>query len=150
MAGSTLLRWVSKDAVAALREFSSDFDQALALGEVDVWSKKLGSAVLLNTSKAIKTTYPIPVSAAGYKERKGDDKMRRLYEKSLDMTTREWQDGVMGKARVIEAPDFIGWQSEPSRIAKEEQRMPNLLLAELIEILAVGNEGNNGATRRHG
>lgn len=124
---------VSKDAVAALREFSSDFDQALALGEVVVWSKSLGSAVLVNSSRAIKTTYPIPVSAAGYKERKGDDKMRRLYEKSLDMKGREWQDGVMEKARIIEAPDFIGWSTEPSRIAKEEQRMPNTLMAEMLE-----------------
>lgn len=131
---STMNRnYVSKDAVAALREFSSDFDQALALGEVVVWSKALGSAVLLNTSKSIRTTYPIPVSAAGYKERKGDDKMRRLYEKSLDMTGREWQDGVVEKARVIEAPDFIGWNSEPQRIAKEEQRMPNTLLVEMLE-----------------
>lgn len=133
MAGSTTLQYVSKDAVAALREFSSDFDQALALGEVVVWSKALGSAVLVSTSKAIKTTYPIPVSAAGYRERKGDDKMRRLFEKSLDMTGREWQDGVVEKAKILEAPDFIGWGSEPARIAKEEQRMPNTLLAEVLE-----------------
>jgi phage major head subunit gpT-like protein len=133
MAGSTTLQYISKDAVAALREFSSDFDQALALGEVQVWATALGSAVLVKTSRAIKTTYPIPVSAAGYRERKGDDKMRRLFEKSLDMTPREWQDGVVEKARVLEAPDFSGWGTEPSRIAKEEQRMPNTLLAEVLE-----------------
>lgn len=130
---STTLQFVSKDAVAALREFSSDFDQALALGEIQVWSKTLGRCVLVNSSRAIKTTYPIPVSAAGYRERVGDDKMRRLYEKSLDMKQREWQDGVVEKARVIEAPDFIGWAGEPARIAQEEQRMPNTLLAEMLE-----------------
>ena len=132
MAGSTLLRWISKDAVAALREFSSDFDASFALGPVNVLAKGLGRSVLVNSSKAIKTTYPIPVSAAGYKERKGDDKMRRLYEKSLDMTTREWQDGVMEKARIIEAPDFIGWNTEPQRIAEEALRLPNTLLAEML------------------
>lgn len=130
---STTLQYVSKDAVAALREFSTEFDQALALGEVQVWSKGLGRCVLVHTSKAIRTTYPIPVSAAGYVERAGDDKMRQLFEKSLDMTAREWVDGVKEKARVIEAPDFIGWASEPSRIAQEEQRMPNTLLAALLE-----------------
>lgn len=133
MAGSTTLQYVSKDAVAFLREFSTEFDQALALGEIQVWSRGLGRCVLVHTSKAIRTTYPIPVSAAGYVERKGDDKMRQLFEKSLDMSPREWADGVKEKARVLEAPDFIGWGSEPSRIAAEEQRMPNTLLAELLE-----------------
>jgi hypothetical protein len=133
MAGSTSLQFVSRDAVAFLREFSTEFDQALALGEVQVWAKGLGRCVLVHTSKAIKTTYPIPVSAAGYVERKGDDKMRQLFEKSLDMSPREWTDGVKEKARIIEAPDFIGWAGEPARIAQEEQRMPNTLLAELLE-----------------
>ncbi len=130
---STTLQYIGKDAVAALREFSSDFDQAFALGAVDQWSKKMGRCVLVNSSKAIKTTYPIPVSAAGYKERKGDDKLRRLFEKSLDMTSREWQDGVVEKAKIIEAPDFIGWSTEPQRIAEEALRMPNTLLAEMLE-----------------
>lgn len=132
MTSSTNLQYISRDAVAALREFSTDFDTALALGEVQVWSKGLGRSILLNTSKAILTTYPIPVSAAGYVERSGDDKMRQLYEKSLDMKTREWADGVKEKARIIEAPDFVGWNSEPSRIAMEAQRMPNTLIAELL------------------
>lgn len=133
MTSSTNLQYISRDGVAKLREFSSDFDQALALGEVQVWAKGLGKCILVNTSKAILTTYPIPVSAAGYEERKGDDKMRQLYEKSLDMKSREWSDGVKEKARIIEAPDFIGWNSEPARIAAEAQRLPNTLIAALLE-----------------
>jgi hypothetical protein len=132
MAGSTSLQFVSRDAVAFLREFSTEFDQALALGEIQVWAKGLGRCILVHTSTAIKTTYPIPVSAAGYVERKGDDKMRQLFEKSLDMSPREWSDGVKEKARIIEAPDFVGWAGEPARIAQEEQRMPNTLIAELL------------------
>jgi len=133
MASSTTINHLSRDGVDFLREFSSDFDQAFALGEVTVWSKALGSAVLVNSSRAIKTTYPIPVSAAGYIERNGDAKFRKLYEKSMSVTPREWQDGVEELARIIEAPDFVGWTSEPSRIAKEAQRLPNTLMAEMLE-----------------
>ncbi len=132
MPTSTNINYLSRDAVDSLREFSSDFDQALALGEVQVWSKGLGSAVLVNSSRAIKTTYPIPVSAAGYVERKGDAKFRKLYEKSMSVTPREWQDGVEELARIIEAPDFVGWGTEPQRIAKEAQRLPNTLMAEML------------------
>ncbi len=133
MAGSSTINYISLDAVDFLRQFSTDFDQALALAEVTQWSKALGSAVLVNSSNAIKTTYPIPVSAAGYTERKGDAKFRKLYEKSMSVTPREWQDGVHELARIIEAPDFIGWGSEPSRIAREAQRLPNILMAEMLE-----------------
>src|SRR6187455_2532562 len=94
---------VSRDAQLALTEFSSEFDAALALGEVDQWAK---SFALVNSSRAIRTTYPIPVSAAGYVLRQGDDKMRSLFEKSISMSPVEWVDGVAELARIIEAPDF--------------------------------------------
>ena len=126
--GSTI-NYVSRDAAAYLTEFSTQFDAALALGEVEPWARTYG---LTNSSKAIKTTYPLPVSAAGYVERKGDDKLRALFEKSLSMSPKEWVDGVAELARIIEAPDFIGWASEPARIAKEAQRQPNVLVAALL------------------
>jgi hypothetical protein len=133
MAGSSLINHISRDAVDFLREFSSDFDAAFSLGEIVVWSKALGSAVLVNSSRAIKTTYPIPVSALAYEERKGDAKFRKLYEKSLSVTPREWQAGVHELARIIEAPDFIGWGDAPANIAKEALRLPNTLMAEMLE-----------------
>lgn len=133
MSGSSLLQYISRDAVDALREFSSEFDQALALAEVQQWSKTLGRCVLVNSSRAIKTTYPIPISAFAFEELKGDDKMSQLYAKSLSMTPREWQSGVKEKALVIEAPDFVGWTTAPSDIAREAQRQPNILLVEMLE-----------------
>jgi hypothetical protein len=121
---------VSRDAQLALTEFSTEFDGALALGDVDTWAKTFG---LVNSSRAIRTTYPIPVSAAGYVLRQGDDKMRSLFEKSLSMSPVEWVDGVAELARIIEAPDFIGWAGEPARIALEAQRQPNALVAAMLE-----------------
>lgn len=120
---------ITRDAQLALQEFSTDFDAALALGAVDQWSVRLG---LRRSSNTIKTTFPLPISAAGYKRRQGDDKLRSLYARSLSITPVEWYDGVSENHRIVEADDFIGWAGEPERIALEAQRLPNDLIAAML------------------
>jgi phage major head subunit gpT-like protein len=117
---------VSRDAQRALEEFSQDYAAALALAPVNQWAKELG---LYNTSRALKTTYPIPVSAAGYREFLGDIKYRSLLEKSISLTPKTWQDGVAELASIIEAPDFIGWTSEPAAIAAAGDALLNDIVA---------------------
>jgi phage major head subunit gpT-like protein len=121
---------VSKDAQRALEEFSQEFTAALTQGGVEPWSKDLG---LYRASKALKTTYPVPVSAAGYNEFKGDLKYRAIFEKSLELVPKTWQDGVSELASIIEAPDFIGWTSEPAAIAQAAMSLPNEIVAGLLE-----------------
>lgn len=121
---------VSRDAQEFLTEFSDEFRTALEVVVPDAWARLLGR---YKQSSAIKTTYPIPVSAAGYKLREGGDQLRRLYERSMSMTTKEWYDGVSEKLRTLQAPDFIDWNGEPARIASEAQRFPNQLVALLLE-----------------
>jgi hypothetical protein len=123
---------VSRDAAAALTVFSSEFDQALELRQVNEWARKLGACLLINSSKSIKTTYPIPVSAAKYVLREGDFVMRSLYEKSLDMSSYEWQDGFAELAKILEAPDFVGFAGEPGRVAKKTLALPNKLVAAVL------------------
>ncbi len=120
---------VSGDAQVALEEFSTEFYSALASADPDPWSTRFG---LYKTSKAIRTTYPIPISAAGYVERTGDDRLRSLYTRSLSMYMREWVDGVEEHASIIEAPDFIDWNGEPARIAREAARLPNIIAATML------------------
>lgn len=126
---AVIYREISRDAAQALTEFSADFDAALALGSVDPWCERFG---LKRTSKAVRTIFPLNISAAGYKERKGDDKLRHLYERSLSLTTKEWVDGVEERAQVIEAPDFVGWDKEPGKIALESQRHSNVLISDIL------------------
>lgn len=117
---------VSRDAQRALEEFALDFAAALTQGGVEPWAKDLG---LYKTSAALKTTYPIPVSAAGYKELLGDIKYRKLFERSLELKPKTWQDGVEELAHIIEAPDFIGWTSEPAAMAQAALSLPNDIIA---------------------
>lgn len=121
---------VSLDAQRALEEFSQDFNAALTQGSVEQWAKELG---LYKASRALKTTFPVPVSAAGYNEFKGDLKYRALFEKSLELKPKTWQDGVAELASIVEAPDFIGWTSEPSAIAAAALSLPNTIIADLLE-----------------
>lgn len=121
---------VSADAQLRLTEFSDAFAAQLAIGAPNTWAKDFGQVI---SSGAIKTISPIPVSAAGYKLRQGDDKMRKLYERHVTIMPTEYQDGVQEKAMIIEAPDFIGWGEEPAKIANEAQRQPNNLVAALLK-----------------
>jgi phage major head subunit gpT-like protein len=128
----TPFHYVSSDAQRALEEFSMQFTMALSQGPVRQWAKELGFYRQVSNA-SIKSTYPIPVSAAGYKEFKGDVKYRTLFQKSLSLIQKTWQDGVEELARIIEAPDFTGWMDEPARIAVAGMALANEIIAGQIE-----------------
>lgn len=121
---------VSGDAQRALEEFSEEFTAGLMIVSPEAWAKQLG---LANTSRALRTTYPIPVSAAGYTEFKGDLKYRSLFEKSIELKPKTWQDGVAELADIVEAPDFIGWAQQPAAMAAAALALPNEIIAGLLE-----------------
>jgi hypothetical protein len=120
---------VSRDAAQKLTEFSDEFRTALALGGFETWASVYGR---VRSTEALRSIFPIPVSAAGYHEFKGDMKYRRLYARSLSMKSRQWQDGVEELATVIET-DLIDWNGEPARMAQEWLRLPNLMVMEMLE-----------------
>jgi phage major head subunit gpT-like protein len=128
----TPFHYVSRDAQTALQEFSEEFSAALAQAPVRQWAKELGFYRQVEKN-SIKTTYPVPVSAAGYTEFKGDVKYRTLFQKSLELMQKTWQDGVEELAAIVEAPDFVGWMGEPDRIATAGMSLPNEVIAGLLE-----------------
>jgi phage major head subunit gpT-like protein len=131
---------VSRDAQRALEEFSQEFSAALAQGAVEQWAKTHG---LAKTSRALKTTYPVPVSAAGYAEFKGDMKYRGLFEKSIELKPKTWQDGIAELASIIEAPDFTGWNEQPAAMAAAGEALPNEIIAGLLEANGLCWDGQN-------
>ncbi len=121
---------ISQDAQRALEEFKQDFAMALAQGPVDSWAREMG---LYSASRALKTTYPVPVHAALYEEFKGDMKYRSLFEKSIELIPKTWQDGVAELASIIEAPDFIGWGEQPAAMAFAAASLENEIIAAALE-----------------
>lgn len=137
---------VSRDAQQYLTEFSRAFDAAFVAATPTTWARDFGH---VNSSRAIQTKYPLPISAAGYKEKKGQTKFRGLFERSLTMQTKEWEDAIAELASRIEAPDFIGWTTEPQKIALEGARHANVLTAEMLKanpLLDLYKEEDEGGT----
>lgn len=131
---------VSLDAQRALEEFAQDFAAALTQEPVEEWAKAHGQ---YKASRALKTTWPIPVTAAGYKEFMGDLKYRSLFEKSISLIPKTWQDGVAELASIVEAPDFIGWASEPAAMATAAKSLLNEIIAGRLEANPTCWDGQN-------
>jgi hypothetical protein len=122
----------SRTATRALEQFDDSFQGALAIAEPEaLWASQHGLVV---STDALKTTFPLPLDAVGYKEFKGEIKYRNLYHRTLTVfNDKTWQDGVEEFARVVELPDFIGWTEQPAKMAREWSRLPNTLVAALLE-----------------
>jgi phage major head subunit gpT-like protein len=126
------LQQLSFDSQRALEQFSSAFESAFEASDpASEWAKAFG---LVENSQALLLTYPMSISAAGYKERKGDDAARDMYERSISITPVEWTDGVKVQKRRLEQNDFAiqSWTGEAARMAKEAKRHANILTARLL------------------
>lgn len=130
MASNRPFDQVSSDAQIALTQFTEQLALALSQGSTEQWARAAGAVLV---SKALRSRMPIPVSAAGYKEFEGDLRYRSLFEKSVEIVPKLWQDGVAEKAHVVEAPDFIGWMDEPARMSAAALSLPNEQVAALLE-----------------
>jgi phage major head subunit gpT-like protein len=129
---------VSGDAQRALENFREDLMIALTQAPNNMWATDLGLSI---PSRAIRTTFPVPVTSAGYVAFKNDIKYRKLLEQSISVKQKTWQDGVAELASIVEAPDFIGWLGEPERMALAAQCLPNEIIGGLLEANGTGWDG---------
>ncbi len=122
----------SRTAARALEEFDDSFRGALAVADpASLWASEFGFVL---SADALKTTFPIPLDAAGYKEFKGEAKYRSLYSRAISVfNDKTWQDGFEEFAAIVESNDFIGWGNQPANMAREWTRLPNTLVAALLE-----------------
>lgn len=130
MASNRPFDQVSSDAQIALTQFAEQLALALTQHNAEQWARDLGAVIV---SRALRARMPVPVSAAGYKEFEGDLRYRSIFEKSVEIVPKSWQDGVSEKAQIVEAPDFIGWMDEPARMAAAAMSLPNEIIAALLE-----------------
>lgn len=120
---------VSPDANILLTGYAYDFVQAYQ-GQVEPWAEMYGR---VRTGPEITTKVPMPVSAAGFKRLFADFEYRRLAAMFLELTSDFWQDGVKEEARLIEAPEFFGWDDEPLNVAMAARQAPNDLVATVLQ-----------------
>ncbi len=123
----------SRTSTRAHEEFDESFRGALAIAEPEsLWAAQHG--FVISSEGMLKATFPIPLDAAGYREFKGEAKYRSLYMRSISVfNDKTWQDGVEELAKIVESNEFIGWGEQPSKMATEWTRLPNTLVAQLLE-----------------
>lgn len=125
---------VSTDAVTALTEYDSRHMQALEkFSAAHNWPFTVGYR---HETASIVTKWPISLDGAGFKLFKGDPKYRDLHSATVEINKDIYQDGVAELKRVIEAPDWIGWQSAPENMAMAKAKKP----AELVATALAGGE----------
>jgi len=120
---------VSVDAQTALLAYIATFEDCL-VGQPKPWAQQLGD--YKEGQLPLKTKWPISLSSAGYKKLDGDSRFRTLADVFVEMTPEIWQDGIAELARVVEAPDFFGWGSEPENMAKAAGSLVNVLVATIL------------------
>lgn len=113
-----------------LVEFSDRFAKAFAGMPQDVWAREIS---LFYPTQAPKVRFPLPISAAGYKEFKGEIKYRRLGQREITLVPRVWQDGVNGLADEIESADFVGFDTESQTMAYNATIAPNEWVRDVLE-----------------
>ena len=123
---------VSRTVARELEVFDESFRGALAIAEPDsLWAAQNGFVL---SADVLKATFPIPLDAAGYKEFKGEMKFRSLYERVVSVfNDKQWQDGIEELADTIKSDRFLGWGEQPANMAREWTRLPNTLVAQMLE-----------------
>lgn len=119
----------SYSVVQRITEYSNAFAAALALAPVESWASELG---YLHSSDALRTVFPLPISAAGYSLLAGDIKFRDLGEAETDVEGKFWTDGVAQFAERVEMDAFSPWGTEPQSMALEASRHPQVLAADCL------------------
>lgn len=121
-----------------LTQFVEDF--ALALSQetspADEWAKTIGLWVP-QANPAMRVQFPVPITAAVYKDFDGDVRYRSVFQRTFELLQRTWQDGVAELATVIEAPDFIGWPGQAEAMAAAARALPNEIISAALEANAV-------------
>lgn len=130
MANVLQYNYVSRDAQVALEEFRAEFMTAFMMDTGEQWAREVGLEI---QTQNLKVTLPVPLSAPGYIERKGDRVYRRLSERSFSFTPRIWQDGFKEHIEIVEAPEFIGFQAEPANMAAAATQLINELVSAQLE-----------------
>ena len=74
-----------------LERFSAQFTAGIMAADPNMWGHQAG---LFDATDAVKTSYPIPVSASEFVKEEGNDRLRRLFSRSLSVIPDGYVDGV--------------------------------------------------------
>lgn len=77
--------------------------------------------------------FPVPISAAEYKQWTGTAEYRQLSAKYFDLDYAEWQDGVTEKVTVLMSNMWTGWDQQPAAWAQAARTLEEKRAALALE-----------------
>jgi len=119
---------IQADAEAAVTEYDYHFMEAYA-AMPDPWAQDF--ARVRDTQKVIQR-WPVDLSSPGFTKFRGTPKYRTLSEKFFDLEIAVFDDGVEELAKKVADVDFVGFATQPAKMAKEAKRLINKLAASAL------------------
>lgn len=117
---------------AAIREFSDRFIAALGAAKPDGWADTMGALI---PTDAPMVTFPVTQLRTRYTRTTGDDRAKRLGEKSFDVKAEEFDDGYEAKLLDLYTKVFAyrKWKEAPARLVLAEEQFRHDQIAALLE-----------------
>jgi len=115
----------------AVREFNDRYLASMIATPVPTWSD-IGDMIPTSSTWV---TFPMTNLALKYQETMGESRRKRLKEKSFDIKSVEFDEGIEGRLSDMlqHAFAYRQWTSGPAMLLEAEKRLRNLQLAALIE-----------------
>lgn len=117
---------------AAVREFDDRYIAAQGTFSPSKWFDMMG---LFDTTNTPYTTFPINQISLAYQATKGDSRFKTALEKSIDIKSVEFDEGIEAKLLALFTESFAWkrWQQGPGLLVTAEERFRGKQIATLIE-----------------
>lgn len=119
-------------SAAAIQEFNDRYIAGAGAGAPAAWAMQFGDEI--PTSAPI-VTFPVSALGLKYQQSQGENRAKTLEEKSFDVKSQEYDEGIEAKLLDLFNNTFAyrKWQSGPSRLLLEEQNHVLRNVATLLE-----------------
>lgn len=119
-------------SAAAIREFDDRYVAAIATAEPTGWHSQYGVVEAVNTPH---TTFPVSALGLKYQETTGENRFKTASEKSFDIKSVEFDEGIEARLLDLFTQTFAyrQWKSGPAKLLAAEQRLVARKIAALIE-----------------
>jgi hypothetical protein len=119
-------------SAAAIREFNDRYLAAIGASKPTGWADTLGE--LVPTDRPM-VTFPVSQLRTLYQKSTGENRFKKLLEKSFDVKTQEFDDGYEAKLTdlFLEVFAYRNWQRAPERLVLAEEQHRHLQIAQILD-----------------
>ena len=123
---------------AAIREFNDRYLAAIGAAKPTGWADVLGDMIPTDRPEV---TFPMSQLRTFYQKSTGENRTKKLIEKSFDVKTQEFDDGYEAKKMdlMLKVFAYRRWLEAPSRLVRAEEQHRHVQIAAILD--GTGNRG---------